>query len=778
MTYNLRIPGQFTERELWAIEEVAKLVPPGGVVVEVGSSLGMSSYVWAKNVHPSVTVYCIDVWENDPEYAQQLGEKYQTDYTVENFRSFTEKCPNIVTLPGFSPQDFAEWDKSIDVYCQNIDGPKTIIEEDINFWSQFVKPGGIICGFGYGEEFLDVKNKVDNLSQFYQVEPVIVEQFWCLVTDGNFERLNNVAKIKEIHGYEYELEIPEPPPLLAPGDLLQVSGKLKNISGRDWNIFVDDVEVMKIGIQVYEENKPGRIEFRQEIGVKKLLDNETVQFESLIRTNQLQQGKIRLVFDIVAEAWYWFDKKGANSRSFNLEILPITIANLIKADNKYKRKGKLIVKDLQRQNRLHEAIAFSKRCIQFNPKFPDFYWELTVTYITLFKWDSAIINCQKAVELKPDYGPYYFQLGNLLKIRNRIEEAISCFQKAVELKSNNCQYYHYLGILLKLQGKSDEAFASWEKEIVCHQQTIETNPNSYHSYYALGHVLQLKGQVNEAVKYYQKGIQIQKAINVMLIQKAINVTLKLPDIEAVKKPNFIVIGVTKGGTTSLYNYLILHPHILPASNKELAFFGDDFTNGKTLEWYINRFPSITDRQKITGEATPTYISHPLAAEQLFNLFPEVKLIVVLRNPIERTISHYFYHKKHSGESRSLEEAVTSEIAVIEKMTENNLIEENYNKLRYIGWSLYVYQLKIWMSIFPREQFLILKSEDLFYHPEATMKLCFEFLGLPDYRLSEYRNFNPNSYPAIDNSIRQTLADYFRPYNQKLEEYLDMEFNWE
>jgi tetratricopeptide (TPR) repeat protein len=430
-----------------------------------------------------------------------------------------------------------------------------------------------------------------------------------------------------------------------------------------------------------------------------------------------------------------------------------------------------IVKDLQRQYRLHEAIAFSKRCIQFNPKFPDFYWELTVTYITLLKWDSAIINCQKAVELKPDYGPYYHTLGILLKIRNRIEEATFCFEKAVELESNNYQYYHHLGISLKLQGKSDEALASWEKEIVCHQQTIETNPNSYHSYYALGDVLQLKGQVNEAVKYYQKGIQIQKSINV---------TLKLPDIEALKKPNFIVIGAAKGGTTSLYNYLILHPQILPASNKEIAFFGDYFnSNGKTLEWYINQFPSIPDRQKITGEATPTYITHPLAAEQLFNLFPEVKLIVVLRNPIERTISQYFHSKRGIGESRSLEEAVTSEIAVIEKMTESGLIEGNYwNRLRYISWSLYFYQLKMWMSIFPREQFLILKSEDLFYHPEATMKLCFEFLGLPDYRLSEYRNFNPNSYPAIDNSIRQTLADYFRPYNQKLEEYLDMEFNWE
>jgi hypothetical protein len=171
---------------------------------------------------------------------------------LENFRSFTEKCPNIISLQGFSPQDFADWDKSIDVYCLNIDGQNTIIEENINFWSNFVKPGGIICGFGYTEEFPDVRGKVDNLGQVYQVESVIVERFWCLVTDGNLERLNDVVRVKEIDGYQYELNISEPPRLLEPGDLLKVSGKLKNCSNRDGNIFVDDVEIIKIGIQVYK----------------------------------------------------------------------------------------------------------------------------------------------------------------------------------------------------------------------------------------------------------------------------------------------------------------------------------------------------------------------------------------------------------------------------------------------------------------------------------------------------------------------------------------------
>ncbi|MEM1173013.1 MAG: tetratricopeptide repeat protein [Cyanobacteria bacterium P01_H01_bin.35] len=418
MAYNLQIPGKFIERELWAIEEIAKLVPPGGIVVEVGSSLGLSSYTWAKSVDTSVTVYCIDVWENDAEYAKKLREKYQTDYSLENFRNFTERCPNIVTLPGFSPQDFAEWDKSIDVYCQNIDSQNTIIQDNISFWSQFVKPGGIICGFGYGEEFPDVKNKVDNLSQFYHVQPVIVEKFWCLVSDGNFERLNGVAKVKEIHGYEYELEIYEPPAILAPGDILQVSGKLKNLSGRDWNLFVDDVEIIKIGIQIYEENKTGHQEFRQTIGDDKLIDAGNVEFDFVLDTNQLQQGKIRLEFDVLAEFLYWFKDKGAKSKTVEVQILPIIAGNLNKVGNQLKRKGKLT---------------------------------------------EAIGEYRQAIELNPDFSWSYYNLGDALAKKGHIKEAIARYKKAIELNPKSALFNYQLSELLAQQKCDDEAVYFWQK---------------------------------------------------------------------------------------------------------------------------------------------------------------------------------------------------------------------------------------------------------------------------------------------------------------------------
>jgi tetratricopeptide (TPR) repeat protein len=392
MTYNLRIPGQFTERELWAIEEVAKLVPPGGVVVEVGSSLGMSSYVWAKNVHPSVTVYCIDVWENDPEYAQQLGEKYQTDYTVENFRSFTEKCPNIVTLPGFSPQDFAEWDKSIDVYCQNIDGPKMMIEEDINFWSQFVKPGGIICGFGYSKKFPDVVARVGKLDQVYQVKPVIVGSIWCLPVDGNVGKLKKVAGINGIHGYQYQFQFNEYPKLVNPGDLLRISGKLQNCSGRDWQIYVDDTEIIKIGVKVYEgDQKERKSEPRESLRIDKLTDGVTVKFDFVLDTREVSQDKIRLEFDLVSEGWYWFKNKGAKPETLEVNVLPRTAGNLIKVGSQLKREGKL-----------YAAVAEYRRAIELNPHFSWSHYNLADALAKQGHLEEAVAEYRKAIKLNPN----------------------------------------------------------------------------------------------------------------------------------------------------------------------------------------------------------------------------------------------------------------------------------------------------------------------------------------------------------------------------------------
>ena len=433
MPYNLRIPGRFTERELWAIEAMAKSVPPGGVVVEVGSYLGLSSYAWAKSVDPSVTVYCIDAWEEDGEYAQKWQEKYQIDYSLEKFHEFTQTCSNIVVLKGFSQHIFADWDKSIDVYFQNIGRQHTVIGENISLWSQFVKVDGLICGYGYGGEFPCVIDEVRKLANLYGVEPVIVEKIWCLTTGVSVNKLNTITKINDIHGYEYELNISEPPALLEPGDLLKVSGKLKNISGRDWDIFVDDSEIIKIGIQGYEENKPGRQEFRSSLSVDQFVYGATIEFECLIDTKPLQQGKIRLVFDVVAEGRYWFEEKGAKPEIVTVQVLPITAGNLIKIGNQLKREEMLV-----------EAIANYRHALELNPNLSWLYYNLGDALEKQGNINQAVTNYYHAIDLNPNSFWFYYRLMETMEIlynQGKYYKSISYYKTTIKpLKFHNNLY--------------------------------------------------------------------------------------------------------------------------------------------------------------------------------------------------------------------------------------------------------------------------------------------------------------------------------------------------
>ncbi|MGD1713242.1 sulfotransferase domain-containing protein [Dapis sp. BLCC M172] len=252
-------------------------------------------------------------------------------------------------------------------------------------------------------------------------------------------------------------------------------------------------------------------------------------------------------------------------------------------------------------------------------------------------------------------------------------------------------------------------------------------------------------------------------------------------------PSFIIIGAQKCGTTSLYNYMIEHPQILPASMKELHFFNwrSKQEDTKTVDWYLSQFPTIPHgKNLITGEATPDYLIDPHTPQRMFNLLPDVKLIVLLRNPIDRAVSHYHHNRGISKKREPLpfRKAIEKEPERLNIEKEKLISDENYRSLfhrnySYLERGIYIEQLENWMSIFPREQFLIIKSEDFYANPNITLKEVFEFLGLPNHQVKNNRKYNERSYQPIDEKMRSTLAEYFQPYNQRLEEYLGVKFNW-
>jgi len=256
-------------------------------------------------------------------------------------------------------------------------------------------------------------------------------------------------------------------------------------------------------------------------------------------------------------------------------------------------------------------------------------------------------------------------------------------------------------------------------------------------------------------------------------------------------PNFILFGVQRSGTTSLYNYLIQHPYIVSSITKEIGFFEANYFRG--INWYKSHFPTtchkyfLKQKRKheiITGEATPSYINHPKAPERIFSMIPNIKLILLLRNPVDRAYSHYFQSVKLGRENLSFEKAIDIEAERLQGEEKKMLTNEDYYSLAYHNFAylssgIYIKQLKNWKNIFSEEQLTIIKSEDLFSNPSSVLKQTFDFLNLPDWKLKKYEryNYNPNQ-PQMDNSIRKRLVEFFKPHNKKLYEFLGRNFSWD
>ena len=156
---------------------------------------------------------------------------------------------------------------------------------------------------------------------------------------------------------------------------------------------------------------------------------------------------------------------------------------------------------------------------------------------------------------------------------------------------------------------------------------------------------------------------------------------------------------------------------------------------------------------------------------------------MLRDPVERAFSHYKHHVKHKVEPLTFADAIKAEperlMCEWDKMVKNEDYDSyNLQMYSYLARGVYVDQLKRWLDYFPREQFLILQSEDFFRNPSYNYLKSLEFLGLPEYKLSTYRSFNASHRSSMDKSMREYLTNYFRPYNEELYELLGLDYGWQ
>jgi hypothetical protein len=255
-------------------------------------------------------------------------------------------------------------------------------------------------------------------------------------------------------------------------------------------------------------------------------------------------------------------------------------------------------------------------------------------------------------------------------------------------------------------------------------------------------------------------------------------------------PAFVVIGGQRCGTTSLYDHLARHPDVLRAFRKEVHFFDVNWPRGKA--WYLAHFPTRAwagalsrrrGRPVVTGEASPYYLFHPAAARRAARTVPSARLVALLRNPVDRALSHYHHELRLGHEKLTFLEAIDAEENRLDGERDRLLADDRARSFAHRNWSYlargrYAEQLEEWWRWFPRERMLVLRSEDLFADPEGTVARVLEFLALPPMTLGGFGNVNEQRYSRMEPELRARLAAYFEPHNRRLYELLGRDLGWE
>ena len=207
-------------------------------------------------------------------------------------------------------------------------------------------------------------------------------------------------------------------------------------------------------------------------------------------------------------------------------------------------------------------------------------------------------------------------------------------------------------------------------------------------------------------------------------------------------PNTIIIGAMKCGTTSLHDYLSYHPSISMSRRKETNFFVHHQNWSKGLGWYRSHFP---EAKAVVGESSPNYARYPVfpgVAERMHRVVPDAKLIMCVRDPIKRMVSHYIHSYSLGRENRPLETAF--------RQRENN---------PYLLCSSYFYQLEQYLRFYDPEQIKLVVLEELDQNPAAALTEVFGFLGVdPSYHDERFLSAS-KKMPAASTRRRSPLKSW-------------------
>ena len=238
-----------------------------------------------------------------------------------------------------------------------------------------------------------------------------------------------------------------------------------------------------------------------------------------------------------------------------------------------------------------------------------------------------------------------------------------------------------------------------------------------------------------------------------------------------QRPDFIGLGTQKGGTTTLHQLLQSHPDVFLPAAKELHYF--DQQPDRRPSWYEQQFERATANQ-CCGEITPFYLFHPAVPARIHVLLPKVKLIVLLRDPVERALSQVFHARKRGFEPLEPAAAIAAEA---ERLASGDPV--SLQKHSYVARSRYLEQLNRYEALFPPSQLLVLQSEALFQQPHQIWDRLQRFLKLASVPLPPLpvANAGDGGGSRVDPALRAELRCALATTASGVRERYGFGWNW-
>jgi hypothetical protein len=264
-----------------------------------------------------------------------------------------------------------------------------------------------------------------------------------------------------------------------------------------------------------------------------------------------------------------------------------------------------------------------------------------------------------------------------------------------------------------------------------------------------------------------------------LLEAGRRMELKVRSRDARALPDAMIIGAMKSGTSSLHYYLTQSPQVIAPLRKEVHYFDLNFARGES--WYRANF-GLAGQEGVNVDSSPYYLFHPEVPQRAHALVPDAKLIVLLRDPVRRAYSHYWHERDKGREPLSFEDAIAAESDRIERDHERlarGEIErsEAHQYFSYLARGRYAEQLERWLRVYPREQLLVLRFEDLVRDPLPVLNRSLGWLGLAAMQGARLEPRNTRKYPQIEAATAGRLREYFEPHNAALERLLGEQMHW-